>query len=74
MEIADGNELVAIFYDRKNGYEVKNTELKFSTYHDLNRVPGYKDVYSSSNERPCLSYNGGICKCFYHDLVFLRFE
>lgn len=66
--------LTAVFYDRKNDQIVRNTELKFSTDCTLTRVEGYKDVFSKSDEKPCLSYNGDIYKCFYHDLVFLRFE
>ena len=71
----------AVFYDRKNHKEVKNTELMFTNAVQDLMMPGYKSKpyelqigelgYKSKNCNPFEEWD---LYCMYSDLIFLRFE
>ncbi len=79
--------LIAVFYDRKNNQEVKNTELCFINYTVelavIDSCENAKKILNSHDlqlgelgykSKECHSYRNWDLTCMYTDLIFLRFE
>jgi hypothetical protein len=80
--------VIAVFYDRKNFREVKNTELCFTNYvvdlaryddesYKPNKINGFYELVLGElgyKSEKCNTFSNFDLTCMYSDLVFLRFE